>query len=133
MPDYEEITLCNALAIRDVTEHTPTTDTALVAADVSTYKIVTVKIRNTHDQAVRVQLRGNVGQASVALATAAADGSDTLGSPIDVLATTGTEIRIMSVWTDSKPPIIYATATALVLPTTGTLSIVAVCQGSVYE
>lgn len=128
---YKFLTLCSPLALLDVNVHTPATNAQIVPAGVSQYAIVTVKMRNTCDQIVRVQVWGNLGDPAggVSEAAAAINGADSLGPAVDVQALTGTQMRIFSIYTDSKPPLIYVTVQALVLPTLGTILVLAETTG----
>ena len=123
---YQEIVLCDNLAITDVLTHDPSTDAAIAVADIHPYQMVALKIDNTTNQSVRVQFKGNIGRSGVALATTALVRPDDLGSPITVL-TADSETRTLP-WYD-KTPTIYPEITALVAPTSGSVRIVAICQG----
>lgn len=126
---YKFLTLCSLLPLLDIAVHTPATDANIVPTGVSQYAIVTVKMRNTCDQIVRVQVWGNIGQEGISEAAAAIDGADSLGPAVDVQALTGTQMRIFSIYTDSKPPLIYVTVQALVLPTLGSILVLAETTG----
>lgn len=144
---YTSIIMVNALSIRDVLNHTPTSDpttSTVIGADASTGTMIAVdmheyvycvlKMVNTHNQIIRIQFFGNVSLrlaagGYVSVATAAASNPDRLGVPVDVLAS-DSQTRIASINDASIMPIVFAQATALVLPTSGTLTIIAELFGT---
>lgn len=126
---YIQEYMVNAYALRDVALHDPTTDaTVFIVLDVHTYSGVIVKIRNGLDQIARVQVMGNLGRDAMAVSTAAVSFPDRVGAPIDVQSG-DSESRSMSIYDGSLPPIIYCQITALVLPTSGTISVEIECSG----
>ena len=78
---------------------------------------LTIYIRNTHDQAITVQIKGNSQKTTL--------GSVNIGSAITVSANSE-ESRTLTADTSGWLPYIYATATASTTPTTGEITITAI-------
>lgn len=123
-------TLCNALAILDTNAHDPSTDDEITVGDYKECYYAVIKITNTLDQAINVQLYGNIGIAATEVADSALILPVTLGVPIFV-GINDQQIRVISLADGSKPPVVYPLISALVLPTLGTVTIVSESYGLV--
>ena len=105
--------IINALAITDVAVHQSS------ISDVSRYTVNTFFVNNALDQAVSVQIYGNI--------TNSVTGAVTIGAAFTV-ATVDQESRTFTSNTAGWMPYIYIVVTAAVIPTSGTITANLLCR-----
>jgi len=114
--DYRRMaknTIVNALEIRDTNAHDIDTDTEIMSANMSLYSHCTIKVINTLDKDISVQVMGNFDDSTT--------NAETVGSAFTV-ASGDSESRSINVDNAGWQPYLYLKITASGVPTSGNVT-----------